>query len=261
MTLQVFERKSAFIPFIMAGYPTIEISIEAIKALIQAGADAIELGIPFTDPIADGETNQRASLGAIQNGTNIQVIFHIIRQIRSQGFTTPIILFSYFNPIYRYGEQQFCIDAQKSGANGLLVVDLPPLIGHEFYQCAKRYLDIVLLASFTTCTKRLTLITAFKPLFVYAISGLYVTGTQQPLPSNLPEQLHRLKQHLPEQKIVVGFGISTPNQAHNVSCLSDGVVIGSELIRYLEQHGILGFQSFALTFSNAIHKKTINLTT
>lgn len=171
------KHKSIFIPFIMAGHPNLEASTKAVMALARAGADIIELGVPFSDPIADGSVNQRAAELAIGNGMNLGEVLTQVQAIRSMDCKTPIILFTYLNPILAFGYDKFCHQAKAAGIDGVLVVDLPPEEGEDFYIMLKEAgLEIVLLVSPTTDPARLPLYVKRKPCFIYYISRLSVTG-------------------------------------------------------------------------------------
>lgn len=244
-------KKCLFIPFIMAGHPDAGTSAQALMALEKSGADMIELGVPFSDPIADGSVNQRAAHQAISNGIHLQNVLDMVFEFRKKGGQTPIILFSYLNPILAMGFEAFCQQAKVSGVNGLLIVDLPPEEGRCFYSHAiKAGLELVLLVSPTTGQKRLAQYKKLKPAFIYYISRLAVTGIQQELSSTLENELQHLRQHLPEINIAVGFGISTVEQARNIAEMADGFVVGSKLVATLESKGIEEFQSLAFDFAN-----------
>lgn len=248
--------KTLFIPFIMCGHPTLEESINATLALSKAGADIIELGVPFSDPVADGPVNQHAAEIALNNGITLDLILNMVQQIRAKGCKTPIILFTYLNPILAFGYEQFAIKAKNAGVDGLLIVDLPPEEGQEFYDHLKRAkLEIILLASPTTDPKRFTLYKKTNPSFIYYISRLSVTGIQNDLSINLESEIQNLRTYFPETKIAVGFGISTTTQAAEVAKIADGVVIGSLLVKTLEEQGLESFQKLAIQMVLAVNKK------
>jgi tryptophan synthase alpha chain len=246
--------RALFIPFIMAGHPTLQESLEAIMALTTAGADIIELGVPFSDPVADGPVNQRAAEIARDQGMNLEKIFDLVSAVRTQACQTPILLFSYLNPIDTYGYENFIKRAKEVGVNGVLIVDLPPEEGQVFYSQLKAAgLEFVLLASPTTCSTRFSLYNKLGPSFVYYISRLAVTGMQNALADNLREQVQQLRKHLPNTKIAVGFGISTTQQASEVAKLADGVIVGSLLVKTLEKHGIQALQTLAIELVKYVH--------
>lgn len=239
MIRQAFETsKTAFIPFIMAGHPTLEQSKQAIFALSNIGADMIEVGVPFSDPVADGIVNQRAAETALLQGVRLRDVLAMIRDVRADGCNTPILLFSYLNPILALGYDCFIEQAKHAGVNGVLVIDLPPEEGYKFYQHLQdAALEFALLASPTTDTKRLILYSALNPSFVYYISRLAVTGMQKALSESLATEIKQLRRHLPKTHIAVGFGISNASQAKQVAKFSDGVIVGSVLVDALNQPG------------------------
>lgn len=248
------KHKSLFIPFIVAGHPNLEISTKAVMALAQAGADIIELGVPFSDPIADGPVNQRAAEIAIENGMHLDKVLAQVQTIRDLGCKTPIILFSYLNPILSFGYDKFCHHAKTSGIDGVLIVDLPPEEGKDFYAMLQRVgLEIVLLVSPTTDPARLPIYTKLQPSFIYYISRLSVTGIQQNLSNTLKEELYDLRNAIPNTKIAIGFGISSIKQAKYVSYIADGVIIGSKLVSTLETFGVEVFEDVAREFADSIH--------
>jgi tryptophan synthase alpha subunit len=248
------KHKSIFIPFIMAGHPNLEVSTKAVMALARAGADIIELGVPFSDPIADGPVNQRAAELAIGNGMNLGEVLTQVQAIRGLGCKTPIILFTYLNPILAFGYDKFCHQAKAAGIDGVLVVDLPPEEGEDFYAMLQEVgLEIVLLVSPTTDPVRLPIYIKQKPCFIYYISRLSVTGIQQDLSNTLEEELYNLRKTITNTKIAVGFGISSIEQAKYVSHIADGVIIGSKLVSTLETSGIGAFEDKAKEFADIIH--------
>lgn len=243
MIKQAFQHSPLFIPFIMAGHPTLEISLQAIIALIESGSDIIELGVPFSDPVADGFINQRAAEIALGQGVNLPIILALVKEVRLRGYHTPIVLFSYLNPILAMGLDQFGLQAKEAGVNGVLIVDLPPEAGENLYTKLRQTLEIVLLTSPTTDPKRIELYKSFDPAFIYHISRCGVTGIQDTLTKDLEQEVTRLRSYFPsEQKIAVGFGISTPEQAKHVASFSDGVIVGSKLVQVLEQEGLESFK-------------------
>lgn len=249
------EGKSAFIPFIIAGHPTIEESIEAIIALAEAGADAIEIGMAFSDPVADGPINQHAAEIALSNGVTLYTLLNIVHQVRMQGYDIPMILFSYLNPILAFGYEEFSIKAKEAGIDAVLIVDLPPEEGQEFYKILRQAgLEIILLTSPTTNPQRFSLYKKLEPSFIYYISRLSVTGVQSDLVINLENEVDNLRTYFPEIKIAVGFGISNLNQAAQVAEFSDGVIIGSILVKTLEEKGLEAFKNLATQFAQAIEK-------
>lgn len=195
------KRKSIFVPFVMAGHPSLEVSTEAVMALARAGSDIIELGVPFSDPIADGPVNQRAAEVAIENGMSLGEVLTQVQVIRGMGCKTPIILFTYLNPILALGYNKFCYQAKAAGVNGVLIIDLPPEEGEDLYAMLQEVgLEIVLLVSPTTDPARLPSYIKLQPSFIYYISRLSVTGIQQDLSNTLEDELYDLRKILPNIK-------------------------------------------------------------
>lgn len=255
MIKNTFNKTPLFIPFIMAGHPSIEMSIQAIIALAQVGSDIIEIGVPFSDPIADGPVNQQAAEMALNNGVTLDTVLDILSQVRSQGYHTPIVLFSYLNPILAMGHTTFAHKAKIAGVNGVLIVDLPPEEGKEIYSTLQQAnVDIVLLASPTTDPARFDLYNKLDPAFIYYISRCGVTGTQSNLAIGLEQEVQCLRAYLPaDQKIAVGFGISTVEQAKQVAKFANGVIIGSRLVRTLNENGFQAFRDLAYELAKEIH--------
>jgi tryptophan synthase alpha chain len=227
--------RKAFIPYITAGDPSLEATERFAKALIAAGADALELGVPFSDPVADGPTNQKAAERALRAGTSLAAVLELVARLRRQGVTTPIVLFTYFNPIFKLGEAEFARRAQAAGVSGTLVVDLPPEEAAEFSGLARRHgLDSVFLASPTTTPDRFDRIAGASSGFIYYVSRTGVTGVRTDVSSTLGEELARFRGRT-ELPIAVGFGISTPEQARQVASLADGIVVGSAFVKIIEE--------------------------
>jgi tryptophan synthase alpha subunit len=194
-----------------------------------------------------------ASEKALQSGATIPLILKQIEYIRSSCCETPIVLFSYLNPIMAYGIERLSRDAKQAGANGMLIVDLPPEEGEGVYSCITRAgLEIALFASPTTDRARLQHYKKLSPSFIYYISRLGVTGTTQRLPEDLRTNIQSLRSSMKNIPIATGFGISTPEQAAEVSRISDGIIVGSKLVSTLEHEGLSGLKNCARSLSNAI---------
>ena len=228
--------RAAFIPFLMAGDPDLEWTGKMVRGLTRAGADIIELGVPFSDPVADGPVNQRAAERALAKGTTLKRILALVAELRINGDDCPIVLFSYFNTILRMGLEHFAQTAAKAGVNGVLVVDLPPEEAAEYTSIMRlNKLDTVFLASPTTTPQRLKLIDDASTGFVYYVSRLGVTGKKTQISETLSRELDSVRQHV-SQPIAVGFGVSSPSQVHHLSQHADGVVVGSALVQYNDKH-------------------------
>lgn len=246
-------KKTLFIPFLMAGYPEQEMCFQTILNLETLGCDILEIGVPFSDPIADGPVNQRAAHIALTQDITLQEVLNLIKKLRQANCQLPIILFTYYNPILAYGETNFFTAAVQSGVDGILVVDLPPEEGFQFYQTAKQHaLEIVLLASPTTDPTRYPIYHALSPSFIYYISRLAVTGEQQDLSQSLTTEIRHLKQYFPQTPIAVGFGIAEPKQAKTVAKIADGVIVGSKLIHSLTTMSTDAFNQLIQDFIHEI---------
>lgn len=230
----VFERgRVALIPYITMGYPTIEASTRIAGLLATSGSDIIELGIPFSDPLADGVTIQRASFKALRNGVTPGLCFELARQM-SRSITTPLIFMTYFNPVLNYGLKRFCRDCALSGVDGLIVPDLPPDEGSELERAAiDQGIDLIYLLP-PTCTKeRIKLVAEHSRGFIYLVSVTGVTGARDRLPADLEDFITRVR-GIAKMPLCVGFGISAPEQAKLVARIADGVIIGSKIIQLLD---------------------------
>jgi tryptophan synthase alpha chain len=224
------EGRSAFITFLMAGDPDPVTSLEIIKALPKAGADIIEIGMPFTDPMADGPAIQAAGLRALKGGQNMKRTLSLVREFRGGDETTPIVLMGYYNPIYVYGVERFLADAGSAGVDGLIVVDLPPEEDTELCLPAlKAGFNFIRLATPTTDDRRLPAVLANTSGFVYYVSITGITGSAAPDTGKVAEAVKRIKRHtmLP---VCVGFGVRTAEQARAIAEGADGVVVGSALV-------------------------------
>jgi tryptophan synthase alpha chain len=224
------EGRAALVTFTMAGDPDEAASLAILKALPHAGADVIELGMPFTDPMADGPAIQAAGLRALNAGQDMRKTLHIVREFRAGDDATPIVLMGYFNPIYVYGVDRFLADAKSAGVDGLIVVDLPPEEDEELCLPAlKAGVNFIRLATPTTDDKRLAVVLSNTSGFVYYVSIAGITGSAAPDADKVNAAVARIKRQtgLP---VCVGFGVRTAEQARGFAQSSDGVVVGSALV-------------------------------
>src|SRR5277367_4040774 len=222
--------RSAFVTFLMAGDPDPATSLEIIKALPKAGADIIEIGMPFTDPMADGPAIQAAGLRALKAGMTLKKTLDLVRGFRAGDATTPLVLMGYYNPIYIYGVDQFLADAKSAGIDGLIIVDLPPEEDTELCLPAmKAGLNFIRLATPTTDDKRLPAVLANTSGFVYYVSITGITGSAAPDSAKVAEAVRRSKRHT-KLPVCVGFGVRTAEQANALARSADGVVVGSALV-------------------------------
>jgi len=229
--------RAALIPFLTAGYPEPGRAGEALDVLVRAGADVVELGIPFSDPLADGPTIQRASFRALERGMTVGGTLDLLRAFRARH-DTPAVLFTYLNPVLRYGFERFLDHAREAGAQGLLVTDLPAGADPEKEDAVRDAgLDLVRLVAPTTPPQRVPSVVEGGSGFVYYVSRTGVTGARTELRRSLGGEVEALRAHV-ELPIAVGFGISTPDQAALVAGVADGVVVGSALIDALDEGGL-----------------------
>lgn len=223
----------ALIAYITVGYPNLEATRQAVTLLAGSGADIIELGIPFSDPLADGATIQQSSFRALQNGITPEVCLEVAGQLR-QKVNIPLIFMTYYNPVLSYGPGKFCRDCTAAGVDGLIIPDLPPEEGAELETLTQESgIDLVYLLAPTSTDERIRLIASRSRGFIYLVSVAGVTGARHELPSDLGAFVARVKQ-IACQPVCVGFGISTAEQARQVAGIADGVIIGSRLIQLME---------------------------
>ncbi|WP_398478363.1 tryptophan synthase subunit alpha [Tardiphaga sp.] len=228
------EGRSAFVTFVMAGDPDLATALEIVKALPKAGADIIELGMPFTDPMADGPSIQAAGLRALQAGTTLRKTLQLVRDFRATDDKTPIVLMGYYNPIYIYGVDKFLPDAKEAGVDGLIIVDLPPEEDNELcIPAMKAGLNFIRLATPTTDDKRLPAVLANTSGFVYYVSVTGITGAAAADASAVGTAVARIKRHT-KLPVCVGFGIRTPEAAQAIASHADGAVVGTALIDALK---------------------------
>lgn len=233
-TLQAQHAK-ALATFITAGDPHPASTEELIYALEAAGADIIELGVPFSDPMADGPTIQLSSERALAAGTTLHGIIEIVKKVRTRS-QIPIILMGYLNPVHAYGYDDFCRDAVAAGVDGVLLVDMPPEESHELLLPARQHgLDVIFLLTPTSDAARIAVVNRLGSGFVYYVTVTGVTGARTSISATLSQELSRAKQGI-TLPIMAGFGISTPAQAAEVGKLADGVVVGSAIVKLFEQY-------------------------
>lgn len=225
----------ALVTFLTAGDPDYDTSLEIIKGLPSAGADIIEIGMPFTDPMADGPAIQASSLRALTAGHNSLKTLQMVREFRKEDSDTPIVLMGYYNPLYIYGSERFIKDAIAAGVDGLIIVDLPPEEDDELcIPALAAGLNFIRLATPTTDEKRLPKVLANTSGFVYYVSITGITGTAKPDSDSVGTAVRRLKKHT-DLPVAVGFGVTTPEQAAAISLNADGVVVGTALVNALKR--------------------------
>jgi len=225
------EGRKAFVAYIMAGDPDFDTALAVMAGLPDAGVDIVELGVPFTDPMADGPTIQLAGQRALEGGMTLEKTFEMVRRFRADNDTTPIVLMGYYNPIYSRGVERFLVDAKASGVDGLIVVDLPPEEDEELcIPAQKAGLNFIRLATPTTDDARLPKVLQNTSGFVYYVSITGITGAAAAQAGDVGPEVARIKAQtaLP---VIVGFGISTPEAAQAIAGVADGCVVGSAIVR------------------------------
>jgi tryptophan synthase alpha chain len=225
----------AFVAFLTAGDPSLERTVEAAVEMEKAGVDVLELGVPFSDPLADGPVIQRSSERALRQGTTLATVLDAVRRLRRRS-QIPLVLFSYVNPLLQYGLERLAGDAREAGVDGVLATDLPPEEADGWLPVARRAgLDTVFLASPTSPDERLRRVAEASRGFVYAISRTGVTGERDQLSAEALPLVERLKR-LTDEPVALGFGIGNPAQVKQAAAVADAVVVGSALVRFLEEH-------------------------
>jgi tryptophan synthase alpha chain len=234
-TLKADGRK-AFVAYICAGDPHLDATVELVVAMAEAGVDIIELGIPYSDPMADGPANQAACERALKAGTTVKGVLAAVQRIRART-QVPLLFFTYVNPVLAYGAEAFARDAVAAGVDGLLPLDLPPEEGAEFLTTMRAAgLATVCLSAPTTPLQRKRMLMRESRGFLYYVCRLGVTGERADLPTDLAKQVASLKK-VADAPVCIGFGISTPEQAALAAGFGDGVIVGSHLVRLIEKHG------------------------
>ncbi len=226
------EGKKALVSYMMVGYPDYETSLEAFRVILREGTDILEIGFPFSDPVADGPTIQTAHEVALRNGIRSKHVFELSKRLREEFPEKPFLLMTYYNPIFRMGLENFCKSAKDSGIDGFIVPDLPPEEGIELKSiCEGLGLSVVFLASPTSTEKRLKLICEKSDHMVYFVSLTGTTGAREELPIQRLKERLNLYRAVCKKPVVVGFGISKPEQAREIASFSDGVVVGSHFVK------------------------------
>jgi len=231
----VFSRPghTALIPYVTVGYPNIEATLKVVPLLASSGCDIVELGIPFSDPLADGVTIQKASFQALQNGVTPNLCLEVAKQL-SHEVDISLVFMTYFNPVFSYGLEEFCSACNRAGIDGLIIPDLPPEEGSELEAISRRQgLDLIYLLAPTSTEERIRLVAERSRGFIYLVSVTGVTGARDNLPTDLGAFVARVRQVV-TQPLCVGFGISTPGQAEQVAWIADGVIVGSRIIQLME---------------------------
>lgn len=252
------EGRAALIPFVTAGYPSLERTLELIPAIVAGGADLLEIGVPFSDPLADGTTVQAASQRALEQGVTLADCFAIARAVRSQGIDIPLLLMGYANPFYQYGIEKLAEDAAEAGIDGFIIPDLPSDESDEFGEPLRRFgRDLIFLLAPTSTQARIKDVARRATGFIYCVSLTGVTGARSALSSDLPAYIGRVRAET-ELPLAIGFGISTAEHVAQASELADGVVVASALINHIDslprETQTDGARSFVATLASATRR-------
>lgn len=243
--------RKGLVGYLTVGYPTVEATLRAVPILVRAGCDVVELGIPFSDPLADGATIQRASFHALRNGVTPRTCLEVAARMR-RSIDVPLVFMTYYNPILSYGLEAFCTRCGEVGVDGLIVPDLPPDEGGELEKAASRHgLDVVYLLAPTSTEQRVRLVAEKSRGFIYLVSLAGVTGAREALPAEVEDFVSRVRE-VARQPLCVGFGISTPEQAQRVARVADGVIVGSKLIDLMDGGDSATLEAFVRELRAAI---------
>jgi len=225
---------TALIPYITVGYPNTATTMKVVSLLASSGCDIIELGIPFSDPLADGATIQRASYEALRQGVTPHLCLEVAQELRRQ-VEIPLVFMTYYNPVLKFGLDQFCSKCAEVGIDGLIIPDLPPEEGQELEKSTRSQgLDLIYLLSPASTEERIRLVVGKASGFIYLVSLTGVTGARDELPEELEGFVSRVRKRT-EKPLCIGFGVSTPEQARRIARVADGVIVGSRIIQLLDE--------------------------
>ena len=229
------QNRKALVPYVTVGHPTKESTLEIVPALIEGGATMVELGVPFSDPLADGPTIQRSGFKALQNGVTLAFCLETARDLRAGGVEVPLIFMGYYNPILRYGLERFVADCAEAGVDGFIIPDLPPDESAELAAISRKHQrDLIFMVAPTSRDQHIESLNGQASGFVYCVSITGVTGARDDVSVDLPAFLARVRSKL-ELPLAVGFGISTPEHVREIGRDADGVIVGSALISRLDE--------------------------
>ena len=228
------EGRTAIVPFITIGHPTLEASLKCVEAVVEAGADVVELGVPFSDPLAEGPVIQASSFKALENGISMPDCIAAIAELRRRGVTVPLLLMGYYNPILSYGSEDFCSDAAQAGVNGLIVPDLPTEEAGPLQEISRKHdLSLVPMVALTSPEARVKAAAESASGFVYCVSSLGVTGARKEISDRVRGLVEMVKRHT-DLPTGVGFGVSTSEHVAEIGNFADGAVVGSALVRAID---------------------------
>lgn len=246
--------RAAFMPYHAMGYPSRAITLDVIKTLAKSGADLFEIGIPHSDPLADGPTVQSATYAALTQGTTVADCLAMCRELRDLGISQPFCAMTYYNPLFAYGVERFVTDAVAAGVDGLIVPDLPPEEADELVRaCRSAGLATIFMLAPTSTEARIRFVAEHATGFIYLVSVTGITGARQDLPPDLAAFVQRVRRHT-DLPLAVGFGIGTGQQAKTVAAIADGVIVGSALVKAAgSAHGIPAVAALADELAAGAH--------
>jgi tryptophan synthase alpha chain len=251
------ERRRALVMYLTVGFPEQSSALDLVPRIVASGADMIELGIPFSDPLADGATVQRATQRALLNGVSVRYCLETVRELRAAGLEVPLLFMGYYNPILQYGIERFCADAGAAGLDGLIVPDLPPEESQELHAACKAHeIDLIFLLAPTSTETRIQQVAGLASGFIYCVSLTGITGARSELPPELPNFLERVRGST-ATPLVVGFGISEPRHAEQVATVADGIIVGSALLNIVEaaaEQGAEQVEAFVASMRNGVDR-------
>lgn len=243
--------RAAFLPYFPIGYPNYADSLDAIEAMARVGVDGFEIGIPFSDPLADGPTIQAATQVALENGVTVRTSLDAVRELRKRGVTQPMLMMGYINPLMAYGTDKFVVDAKAAGADGFIIPDLPPEEAHMFAEACKRErMALVFFLAPTSNSERINLVSETATGFIYVVSLTGITGARSEMPADVAQFIGRVRAEC-DSPLVMGFGISKPEHAQMMNGLLDGFIVGSALVRAAND-GVDSVRELAQTLRNAL---------
>ncbi len=256
----VFKNKPIFMPYFPLGYPDLDTSIDVIEALAKNGADLIEVGLSFSDPLADGPVIQKATQVALEKGITIKKSLEAVKELRQRGVEIPLVLMGYYNPMLAYGLEKFVCDAVDAGVDGFIIPDLPMEESGEFMSVVgadgRPPLQLIQMLAPTTPNERMEMIARNAKGFVYLVSVTGVTGERKSISEGLGELITRVREHT-SAPVCVGFGIGTPEQAKQVGALADGVIVGSACVQTIggSEKPVQAAKQFAVDFRDALRQE------
>jgi tryptophan synthase alpha chain len=226
--------RAGFVPYVTAGYPTLDHTRDLLAGLAELGSDVIELGVPFSDPMADGPTVQKTSFHALQHGVTVETCLDAVRQLRSRGIESPLMLMGYFNPFLKYGLQDLVRDAADAGVEGLIVPDLPPEESSDLEAlCAENNIHQIHFVALTSTDERIEYISSHASGFIYCVAVLGVTGARQDIRSDVAELVGRVRQHS-DVPVIQGFGVSSKEHIDAIATYADGAIVASAMFDAIE---------------------------